>query len=294
MNQQLFLKIQETYTDYLIDVLTPVIFEGLQSIYKAAKSNAIAANKPNDVLRTFQELVQGITDWNREKLANETHRIKVATHTTAYFDDLVFAVCKCNVILLSYSDNITSPTLTAFFDRFDTVDFVHRCYIECGKDAFNCPYLFYDEVEPLDVKRSHLMLVSKIKEAIQRAIRKILPYETLVKEFLTNTLNIFPNVRHSEKRSHVLNEMPYASPKAEIQAMQQMIQSEQKKSEREKVQEMLVLDKVVQESLKQNTLERNVMNINPKSDMPPVSPVNQPQFRVLERFGVSESIKPPY
>lgn len=285
MNQQLFLKIQETYTDYLVDILTPVIFEGLQSIYKVAKANALAAKKPNDILRTFQELVQDITDWNREKLVRETERIKMATHTVGYFDDLVFVVCKCNVMLLSYSDNVASPTLSAFFERFDPVDFIHRCYIECGKDAHNCPYLFYDEVEPLEVKRSHLVLASKIKEAIQRAIRKILPYETLVKEFLTNTMNIFPNIRM---------DVPPMTVKASPEPVQQLIQSEKKKSEREKVQEMLVLDKIVQDSLKQNTLQRNILNLNPKTEAPPVGLTPQPQLRVLERFGVSESIKPPY
>lgn len=291
MNQQnLFLEIRNSYTEYLIDVLTPLIFEGLQSIYNNAVKETEGRDMNNKVLFVFQEMLQNINQWNRDKLEKETQRIKHASNTASYFDNLVFAVCKCNIILLSYSNDITSPVIKTYMETFDPVNFIHRCYIECGKESHNLPFLFYHKVDPLDIKRNNILLTNKIREGISRAIRKILPYETLLKEFLINTTDIIQNVPMLPPKTSVKRSEHYIDDRVKSETMK-VISNDMKKSDSEKVQEIIQLDKILS-SIKPNPLEQNILNIK-ISEQPPVTP-HQSSLRLLEAFGVSETPVRPY
>lgn len=291
MNQQgLFLFIQDTYKKYLINLLNPLVYEGLQSIYNSAVAEANRRNKPDRIFEVFQEMLQGVNEWNRDKLERETNRIKAASNTADHFDDLVYAICKSHIITLSYSDMIvSSPVIQAYFNNFDVVNFIHRCYIECAKEVYNRPFLFYPGATPLETKRNGLFLEDRVERGLERAIIKILPHNTMLKEFLANTSGLFQNIN------------PFPSVKKSMEPVQREIENlilkESKKSEREKVQEIINLDKLLesvkQASVKPNSLERNVLNIKIGSEAPPISP-HVPNVRVLEAFGVSETPMRPY
>ncbi len=74
--------------------------------------------------------------------------------------------------------------------NFSIDNFIHRCYTECAKDAHNNPFLFYHDVEPMDLKRNQIIIQQHIQAGIIRAIRKILPISTILKEYLINSVNI--------------------------------------------------------------------------------------------------------
>lgn len=189
-NSNIFLAIKDEYTNHLVDILTPYIYEGLTAIYFEAVRVAEESNKPSKTLIIFQKMLDSIDTWNQLKLETETNRIKIASGTSDYLDDVVKVVIKSNIILLSYSNTISNVISQSFYNSLSTTNLIHRCYSECGKDAHNNPWVFLHGIEPMDVKRNQVMIKRNIEEGIVKAIRKILPISLLAKEFLVNTINI--------------------------------------------------------------------------------------------------------
>jgi hypothetical protein len=190
INVAFFLEIKNEYTEHLIDTLAPYIYEGLTSIYKEAVRIAKEIGRYDNILIIFQKLLQSINEWNQLKITEETNRIKQLSNTADYLDDLIKAVIKSNIILLTCSNSISNLIGQSFYNSFSTPTFIHRCYAECGKDAHNNPYLFYHDVEPMDYKRNQLIIHQNIQSGISRAIRKILPISMILKEYLVNSINI--------------------------------------------------------------------------------------------------------
>lgn len=190
MNVALFLEIKSEYTEHLVDTLTPYIYEGLTSIYNDAVKFTKDSGCENKILITFQKCLQAIDTWSQLRITEEANRIKQSSNTADYLDDLIKAVVKSNIILLTYSNNISNIVAQSFYNTFTTQTFIHRCYTECGKDAHNNPFFFYHETDPMDYKRNQMIIKQNIQEGITRAIRKVLPISLILKEYLVNSINI--------------------------------------------------------------------------------------------------------
>jgi hypothetical protein len=198
MNAELFLHIKEEYTEMLVDILSPYIYEGLNQLYKTSVDLAEKANDEKKDLLIFQKYLQSVDSWSQKVVEDETERIKRLSGTSAYLDDLVKSVVKSKILLLTYSNTISDVIGQAFFNTLSTPYFIHRCYIECAKDAHNNPYLFSHRTTTIDFKRNQMLIEKNIQCAIQRAINKILPITLITKEFLVNTVNIVPEPQKVE------------------------------------------------------------------------------------------------
>ena len=101
---------------------------------------------------------------------NETIRIKAASKCD-FLHNLLKAVIKANIILLSNSRleeiNIEKKYLDIPLDKF-----IHRCYIECARQFYNAPYLFYHDIRPIERKKHQRECYDIIKLSIKEAIRK--------------------------------------------------------------------------------------------------------------------------
>lgn len=194
MNIAFFLEIKNEYTEHLIDNVSPYIYEGILSIYREAVKIADENKEHKKLLLIFQKLLQSIDNWSQIRINNETDRIKQLSKSVDYMDDLLKAVIRSNIVLLTCNNMMSSESGQTFLETIQTPNFIHRAYIECGKYAHNNPYLFYhDPKSPMEHKRNLIIVQAKIKECINRAIRKILPISIILKEYLLNSLNIFNN-----------------------------------------------------------------------------------------------------
>jgi len=282
MNIALFLEIKNEYTEHLVDTITPFIFEGLSSIYKEAAQLTEQTNQPTKTLMTFQKLLQSVETWNQTRVEEETNRIKMRSGTSEYLNDLVKAVIKSNIILLAYSNTISNLIGQTFYNTLTTPTFVHRCYIECAKDAHNNPYLFYHDIEPMDFKRNQIIVQEYIQKAIIRAVRKILPISLILKEYLINSVNIIneppkvelvglpqpdipaipiPEKHLSEKQLH---------PNLEKKVMD-IIKSEHIKTDKQKIQAMMNIEKIITSMEPKNINDLSTKSSTKKSEMKHVS-----------------------
>lgn len=247
-------------TEHLVEILTPYIFEGLTCIYKEAHRLAKENNCEEKTLLIFQKLLQAINDWNQVRINDETNRIKQLSNTAEYFDDLVKAVIKANIILLTNANNASNMIAQTFYNSFTTSTFIHRCYTECGKDAHNYPYLFYHDTEPMDYKRNQIIITQHIQTAIQRAVRKVMPISLILKEYLISSFNFLPEpskielVGLNKKIEAAGLQQPTIDPKIEKQVLN-ILKEENIKSDKQKLHDIISIGKFINNNVEPKKMD---------------------------------------
>jgi len=172
------------YTTHLSNILTPLILEGLQSIYKEAV--VIAEGKENELLKIFQSCLKRIPKWNTAMIEKETNRIINSSHSYGWLNDLIKATLKANLIVLMYNPTlrVQNKLDPSFYQNIKTVDFIHRVYIECARELWNNPYLLYHQFPPIEIKRNQRDCMNLIKDCIKEALRKLLPVKHVLQFYL--------------------------------------------------------------------------------------------------------------
>jgi hypothetical protein len=169
------------YTIQLLNILSPHIFEGFESIYSESKK-IIKKGEEKKILKAFQQFIKRIPSWNTNLIENETIRVKAASRCD-FLHNLLKAVIKANIILLSNSKleeiNIEKKYLDIPLEKF-----IHRCYIECARQFYNTPYLFYHDIRPIERKKHQRECYDIIKQSIKEAIRKMLPVNHILDKYL--------------------------------------------------------------------------------------------------------------
>ena len=208
MSHNILLELKNEYTIYLVELITPCIFEGLTQIYQDAcimSKNKDIENGENRTLEIFQSLLNVIPRWKDTMLKEETNRIIKKINIDNVFEKLLKAVVKSYIMILTYNQNIINVNndLNEFYDNISMSKFIHNCYIQCAIQFFNYPFYFYHKNADIRVKKNQREIISIIKECIQISIRKILPLDIILSEFLSNKLNMFNiNIPHVELLSN--------------------------------------------------------------------------------------------
>ena len=89
-NMNVLVEAKKEYTKQLISILTPQIYIGIQSIYRAAQKYCQESGDKN-IWSKFQYLLARTPSWNQEKLDTEFKRIVNVTECD-YIEDLLTAV----------------------------------------------------------------------------------------------------------------------------------------------------------------------------------------------------------
>jgi hypothetical protein len=180
-NSNYLTEIKKEYTIQLVNLLTPAIYEGINSIYGEVKQIA----KDGEELKIFQGFLAKIPTWNEQMISNESTRIKTVTQNSDILDDLIKAVIQSNILLLTSTDIADKhKVLKEFNINLNYNKFIHNVYIEVAKTFYNYPFLFYHKVPALEFKKNQLKSHKLIKEAIEESIRKMLPLQLILKKYL--------------------------------------------------------------------------------------------------------------
>jgi hypothetical protein len=203
----------ETKTEYTIqltNILVPLIYEGISSIY----DDAIKIAHQDEELKTFQIFLKKIPKWNNNLLENETNRILCMSTCPELLKNLVNAVVKANIMILT-NTHPSDKSLLKINTNFDFKEFIHNCYIESARIFYNNPFLFYHKHSIYDINRNQKDAKENIRNAIIEAIRKMLPLKMIINEYLGNSfkddsnvnIDIDINVTLSEAEKHNLKTM---------------------------------------------------------------------------------------
>ena len=162
------------YTSYLVNLLAPILYDGILSIY----NNGIKICNNNEELKIFQSLLKSIPTWTEYILNNEVNRIKIVSKCD-FIEDLIKGVFKANIIILSNKDIIDEN-----FYNIGIHKFIHICYISIAKEFYQIPELLHHDNKSLDLKRNQRDSINIVKDAIKNAIRKLIPIDIILKEYL--------------------------------------------------------------------------------------------------------------
>jgi hypothetical protein len=161
--------IKAEYTDLLVRILSPLIYEGIKSMYNKSveqEQKYIQMSKQNvnlknpGVFKIFQHFLKNIPTFNQNLIESELIRIRDSSKHADIFEKLIKAVIKSNIILLTYNASGKQCKLVneKFHEKIDCKIFIHKIYIESARQFYNSPELFWHQSNTLDIKKKMLMI----------------------------------------------------------------------------------------------------------------------------------------
>ena len=191
------IEIKKEYILLIVNIFTPLIYDGLMSIYDKAKN--ISDNKR--ILKIFQGFLKDIPKWNSQIIINETNRILINSECSDWLLNLVKATLKINLIIMSFPLNDIDKN---DYDIINLNKFIHNIYIESARKIWNNPYLFYHNYPSIEIKRNQRDIIALINNAIKTVIRKLLPIKKLVTQCINYNFEKTHN-NHFIKKNYKYN-----------------------------------------------------------------------------------------
>ena len=170
------------YTAKLINILTPLIFEGIKSIFNDAVQLCEQNKEKNKYLLTFQKLLSNIPHWNMDTINKEKDRI-VNKSKCDYLEDCITCV---HISLLKILSSVRVGTKQKKIDINipNLPDFIHKVYINAARSIYLNVYLFNVNNSELDKQKNNNTIRQFIQEAILNTIRNNMPIEQLLRTYL--------------------------------------------------------------------------------------------------------------
>jgi hypothetical protein len=203
---------RKIYLTLITKNLSPCIFQGIDSIYQEAKK--ISNN--NDLLKNFQVFLKKIKDWSNEMVEMEKTRILVNTKDSNLFLDMIKLYLKYTFIQLSnHKDKLV--LIDDSFLNFDVNEFIKNLYIEVAKEIYLNPFLFYDKLTSIEIKKNQNIVLEIIKDKIESVLIELLPLEEIVLRQLQINLSDYekpnlPQIGGNISLGNILNGIEEAQP----------------------------------------------------------------------------------
>jgi hypothetical protein len=212
--------IKDEYTNFLIHIISPLIYEGIRSMYQKSleKENECIEMAKQDpriknpgVLKIFQHFLKNIPTLNLNLIEAEMIRIRDSSKHADIFEKLIKAVMKSHIILLTYNSSGKQCKLVneKIHEKIDCKTFIHKIYVECARQFYNNPELFWHNYQSIDIKKNQKDALDIIEKAIHISIKEMLPMNDIIEEYLRN--DYIPEETEREKIERIkamLNNKP--------------------------------------------------------------------------------------
>ena len=170
----------------LVSIFTPLVSEGLRSIFNESWKLCLDNDEANKYLMTFQNLLSRVPKWNNTIIEEERKRI-IERSGCNYLEDLITCVHIIQLKVLTCirvgnkqkKIDISIPKLDAF---------IHKVYINAARKLYSNVYLFEKPVTPLQQQKNNRELETIIQECIMLAIRESIPTESIIRAYLDESV----------------------------------------------------------------------------------------------------------
>lgn len=170
----------------LVSILTPLVIEGVQSIFNEAWKLVNDNDEQGKYLMTFQNFLCRVPKWNATTIEEERKRI-IERSGCGYIEDLITCVHIIQLKTLTCirvgnkqkKIDITVPKLDLF---------VHKVYIHFARKVYKNVYLFERGITPLVQQKNMRELEILAQECILAAIRESIPTEAIIKAYLDESV----------------------------------------------------------------------------------------------------------
>lgn len=170
----------------LVTLLTPLVTEGIQSIFNEAWKMCEESNETSKYLMTFQNLLARIPKWNSVILEEECKRI-IEKSGCNYLEDLISCV---HIIQLKVLTCIRVGNKQKKIDiSIPKLDhFIHRVYIHVARKVYSNVYLFERGISDLTIQKHRRELEIMTQECILVSIRESIPTESIIRAYLDESM----------------------------------------------------------------------------------------------------------
>jgi len=167
------------YTKQLCQHLLPVLQQYFLDMLEDAKQKEPEAKK---VLLQFQQLFEGVPDWNADKVQRETTALAASTQCD-YLEELLTAVFIAHTKVLS-AIRLSSRQKKLHITIPKLDHFLHRTLIECSRLLWSNTYLFSMNSPSIERQKNLRQIEAILHDGIQQAIRSMLPVKNILREYL--------------------------------------------------------------------------------------------------------------
>jgi hypothetical protein len=170
----------------LVTIFTPLINEGIKSIFNEAVKLCDENGEQDKYLMTFQNLLSRIPKWNTSIIEEEVRRI-IERSGCNYLEDLITCV---HIIQLKVLTCVRVGNKQKKIDiSIPSLDnFIHKVYISSARKCYSNVYLFESRVSPLLKQKNNRELEQIIQECILTTIRESIPTEQIIRAYMDESV----------------------------------------------------------------------------------------------------------
>lgn len=170
----------------LVSILTPLVIDGIRSIFNEAWKLCLTTDELNKYLMTFQNLLSQIPKWNAAIIEGERNRI-IEKSGCNYLEDLITCVHIIQLkVLTCIRVGNKQKKIDISIPKLD--NFLHKIYIHVARKVYMNVYLFEKNISPLQVQKNNRELELIVQECILVAIRESIPTEEIIKAYMDESI----------------------------------------------------------------------------------------------------------
>jgi len=170
----------------LISIFTPLVNEGVRSIFNEAWKLCLDNNEANKYLMTFQNLLSRVPKWNSVIIEEERKRI-IERSGCNYLEDLITCVHIIQLkVLTCIRVGNKQKKIDITIPKLDT--FIHKVYINVARKIYTNVFLFEKNINPLQMQKNNRELELIIQECILTAIRDSIPTESIIRAYMDESI----------------------------------------------------------------------------------------------------------
>jgi hypothetical protein len=188
----------------LVSIFSPLVIEGVKSIFNEAWKMCIDTDEVGKYLMTFQNLLSRVHKWNSVIVEEERKRI-IERSGCNYLEDLITCV---HIIQLKVLTCIRVGNKQKKIDiSIPKLDhFIHKVYIHAARKVYSNVYLFEKNITPLQVQKNARELETIVQECILTAIRESIPTEAIIRAYMDESVEQEEEVFIENVKEPVLDE----------------------------------------------------------------------------------------
>lgn len=175
------------YSSRLVSTLTPLLIQGIKSIFNEAVNLCTDNSEHEKYLMTFQNFLSRVPKWNDTIVTEETKRIVEASQCP-YLEDLLTCVHITQLKILT-SIRVSQKQKKIDLDIPKLNVFIHKCYISFARKLYSNVYLFEKEVAALQHQKNMRECELICHECILGVIRDSMPVETILRAYIDETVD---------------------------------------------------------------------------------------------------------
>lgn len=170
----------------LVSIFTPLVLEGIRSIFNESWKICLDNDEANKYLMTFQNLLSRIPKWNNSIIENERKRI-IERSGCNYLEDLITCVHIIQLkVLTCIRVGNKQKKIDISIPKLD--NFIHKVYINTARKIYTNVYLYDKNVTPLQYQKNTREIENIIQECILISIRESIPTEAIIRAYMDESV----------------------------------------------------------------------------------------------------------